>query len=432
MLKNGKHNVWILLLFLVGCTQVKQIINKTSPREDFTIALKNSPINEKRFVQEWKSAWENARTQPVDIDLPYHEKGRFFPSDITASAFHFVVNQGEKVTVTISSSVNLFAELFNREETEKPLVYLKQDETSFTHTIKSSGSYLLVLQPELLGSGSYELTIQNTGSLAFPVLGKDSYSIQSFWGAMREGGKRSHEGVDIFAGKGTPVLAVAPGTAHAGTNNLGGNVIWQRSNDGRNFYYAHLDSQTVSYGQVNTGDTIGFVGNSGNARSTSPHLHFGIYMRGRGAVDPFPFIDNVHPEIPEINLDTAWNESLARISAPKANMRYSPSTEFDPDTSLLQNTVVKLNAATKDWYRISLPDGTGGFVYHTLIDSLEESTHKLPDSTYVAKLNPWARHLRDSILITGRPEIYGSFDNRLLVKASGRYFWVMNPEFVEQ
>src|SRR5690606_37952339 len=72
---------------------------------------------------------------------------------------------------------------------------------------------------------------------------------------------------------------------------LGGKTVWMRP-EGRNIslYYAHLDSQSVSIGQrVAEGDTVGFVGNTGNARTTPPHLHFGIYSMG-GAVDPLPYV----------------------------------------------------------------------------------------------------------------------------------------------
>jgi len=66
--------------------------------------------------------------------------------------------------------------------------------------------------------------------------------------------------------------------------------VWL-STPGMSYYYAHLERATVSPGQrVRVGDVIGYVGNSGNAATTDPHLHFGIYRWGRGAVDPFPLL----------------------------------------------------------------------------------------------------------------------------------------------
>jgi hypothetical protein len=80
-------------------------------------------------------------------------------------------------------------------------------------------------------------------------------------------------------------------------NNPGGKVVFLRdANTGNNLYYAHLDSQIAVEGQkVKTGDTVGLVGKTGNARNTVPHLHFGIYTIG-GAINPLPFIN---PDVKE-------------------------------------------------------------------------------------------------------------------------------------
>src|SRR5690606_16676185 len=113
----------------------------------------------------------------------------------------------------------------------------------------------------------------------------------------RDGDVRKHEGVDIFSSRGTPVVAASPGwVRRVGDNRLGGKVVWINNRElGISQYYAHLDSQLVRSGQqVNAGDTIGLVGNTGNAITTAPHLHFGIYKSGRGAVNPFPFLQDLH------------------------------------------------------------------------------------------------------------------------------------------
>jgi murein DD-endopeptidase MepM/ murein hydrolase activator NlpD len=127
--------------------------------------------------------------------------------------------------------------------------------------------------------------------LVFPVSGKKS-SIGSFWGAARDGGKRKHEGIDIFAKKGTPVVAVTDGIVSAVTNGgIGGKTVWLRSFDySWTAYYAHLDQQKVKRGQfVKKGEVLGTVGNTGNARTTPAHLHFGIYT-WNGAVNPLPYV----------------------------------------------------------------------------------------------------------------------------------------------
>jgi murein DD-endopeptidase MepM/ murein hydrolase activator NlpD len=83
---------------------------------------------------------------------------------------------------------------------------------------------------------------------------------------------------------------VAGGVARRGSNRLGGNVVWLHAPAaGRTFYYAHLDRWAIgAFAWVEAGDVLGYVGTSGNARRTPPHLHFGIY--DRGAIDPWPFV----------------------------------------------------------------------------------------------------------------------------------------------
>ena len=108
------------------------------------------------------------------------------------------------------------------------------------------------------------------------------------------GGRRQHAGIDLAAPTGTPVYATADGVI--------GRADWYSSyglyisiNHGASMEtrYAHLSRLAVAAGDnVKKGDLIGYVGNSGNARHTAPHLHYGIYLdgKGRGAVNPFPYL----------------------------------------------------------------------------------------------------------------------------------------------
>ncbi len=130
--------------------------------------------------------------------------------------------------------------------------------------------------------------------LVFPVAGRQN-NVGSFWGDPRgDGGERKHEGIDIFAKKGTPVVAVADGEILSNHSTpLGGKVLWlQPTGKVWTAYYAHLDKQLVKEGDhVRKGQMIGTVGNTGNARTTPAHLHFGIYT-WQGAVDPYPAVQN--------------------------------------------------------------------------------------------------------------------------------------------
>ena len=128
-------------------------------------------------------------------------------------------------------------------------------------------------------------------SLTFPVAGKKS-NIGSLWGASRDGGRRKHRGIDIFAKKGTPVVAISDGVITLKDNTpIGGKTLWLKSSShGVTAYYAHLDQHLVKEGQrVRKGQVIGTVGKTGNARTTPPHLHFGI-ASGKGWVNPLPYV----------------------------------------------------------------------------------------------------------------------------------------------
>ncbi len=110
------------------------------------------------------------------------------------------------------------------------------------------------------------------------------------WGFARSGG-RTHKGTDVFAPKGTKILAPDSGRVSLRSNDLGGVTIWLTGDNGISFYLAHLDgyaSGLDSGDRVSKRDVIGYVGNTGNARGTSPHLHFQLHPGGGSAVNPFP------------------------------------------------------------------------------------------------------------------------------------------------
>jgi murein DD-endopeptidase MepM/ murein hydrolase activator NlpD len=128
-------------------------------------------------------------------------------------------------------------------------------------------------------------------TLPVPVEGVRPNGLVDTWQAARSAGRR-HEGIDIFAKRGTPVLSSTEGIVlRVGLNPLGGQVVWVLGPGGQRHYYAHLDR----YGDVHPGmrvapgAVLGYVGNTGNARTTPSHLHYGIYTAG-GAIDPYPLL----------------------------------------------------------------------------------------------------------------------------------------------
>lgn len=106
------------------------------------------------------------------------------------------------------------------------------------------------------------------------------------WGFPRGGGSRYHEGNDLFAARGTPVRAPVSGTVRHKTGSIGGNQFNLTGSDGVIYIGSHLDSFGKN-GTVNAGDVVGYVGNTGNASGSSPHVHFGMYYKGAW-VNPYP------------------------------------------------------------------------------------------------------------------------------------------------
>ena len=135
----------------------------------------------------------------------------------------------------------------------------------------------------------------------FPVAGPSDYI--DTYGAFRSDVPGNwHHGDDIFAPLGTPVVAVASGTINrVGWEHVGGWRLWVRDEAGDEFYYAHLSGYAptdLHTDRVRAGEVIGFIGNTGDAFTTSPHLHFEVHPRQLlhlgydGAVDPTSYLNH--------------------------------------------------------------------------------------------------------------------------------------------
>ena len=136
-----------------------------------------------------------------------------------------------------------------------------------------------------------EVAIPANAGYVFPVAGGASFTDD--YGAPRAG-TGWHHGNDLFADRGTPVVAVADGTlSRVGVNTLGGNRLWLTDDAGNTFYYAHLSAyapESVEGARVRAGQVIAFVGNTGQAITTPPHLHFEVHPGDGDSVDPYPYL----------------------------------------------------------------------------------------------------------------------------------------------
>ena len=119
---------------------------------------------------------------------------------------------------------------------------------------------------------------------------KGPVQIGQGWGAPRDGGRRRHQGIDLLAPAGTPVVAVASGHVTRVSDQDGGRggiSLWLRDARGTAYYYAHNHHNLVHLGQpVQAGQVIARVGATGNAKGGPPHLHFQIHPNGGRPVSP--------------------------------------------------------------------------------------------------------------------------------------------------
>ena len=363
----------LVLPLLLGCRELGLV--EGTPRERYERALERAHLSTTALGEQWFEAGRNAVARPVTVTLPFRETG-FFPAErALAAGFTFTAERGQRMTVNLSAAstepAQLFLDLFSAIEPDvvpELLVSADSGETGFDLEIEETGRYLVRIQPELLRGVRYTLTIRTGPSLGFPVTGVDNDAIKSRWGADRDGGRRLHEGIDIFAPRGTPVVAATRGRiVNVGDNRLGGLVVWLHDSErNQNLYYAHLDRQVAREGEeVEPGDTLGFVGNTGNARTTPPHLHFGIYRRGEGAIDPYPFVWRAPDQPPGIDADTTRLGEWVRIAATRAVL-----TGGTPERDTLPRaTVMRVMAVSGDRFRVELPDHRNAYVGERSIQS---------------------------------------------------------------
>jgi murein DD-endopeptidase MepM/ murein hydrolase activator NlpD len=375
----------LLAVAVVGCEGIEQTRDRfrdLTPYEAYQASLSEAGLDETALGRDWLLAGQSAVEAAAPVLLPFEEEGFIAVEEPGAMAYRITVPRGRRLTAEVTLSgeeeTRVFVDLFRvaEEPGDLPRPVLSTDEVpgTFVHEPWRGGDFILRLQPELLRGGRYRVKLALEAQLAFPVGGRNMRAIQSFFGAERDGGARSHDGVDIFAARGTPVLAAAPGRAYRiGITNLGGKVVWVRD-DIRNarLYYAHLDSQAVVDGQlIEVGDTLGFVGNTGNARTTPPHLHFGVYRSGMGAIDPIPFLDPPRGTLPELTVDLGQLGTWVRLRTEGIRLRAAPGTSTPVLRELAQHTAARVLGGSGEYFRIELPDGGSGYVAARLTEPVD-------------------------------------------------------------
>lgn len=359
----------LLSIFLFSCkTGTVNLFKPASPHEQYERKLTSTGFDKTAAGRAWIVAAQSSLQKPLQIKLPFKDRGYFSADAVPAVAYTFAATKGQKISISMSQrpaeNFRIYVDLLSFENQKlKSLAFIDTVKNAVEYEISNTGDYMIRLQPELLTSGEYTLEINYGPSLAYPIKTTSRNNIQSFFGDGRDANTRKHEGIDMFAPRLTSVIAAAEGTVtRVNENNLGGKVVWMRPN-GKDYtlYYAHLDKQIAIEGQqVAIGDTLGLMGNTGNAKTTAPHLHFGIYASG-GAVDPFPYVNPVIKPLPVVTASaTNFNATMrTNRSTPIYAMAEAGGVTLG---NLPPNAIVKVNSANRDWYRVVLPDGTEGFL----------------------------------------------------------------------
>jgi peptidoglycan LD-endopeptidase LytH len=425
----------------VGCEQVEQIqdhFRDMTPYEAYQASLERAGLAETALAAAWSEAGAQAVNAPLDVSLPFQEQGYIAPEEPGAMGYRVTIPRGRRLTAEVTletrEGTRVFVDLFrlasDDEDPARPLISTDSVPGTFIHEPWRGGDFVLRLQPELLRGGQYTVTLRLEAQLAFPVEGHGVRAIQSRFGVARDGGRREHHGVDIFAPRGTPVLASSAGVVNrVQDTSIGGKVVWVRDPlRNANLYYAHLDSQAVSAGQeVFPGDTLGFVGNTGNARTTPPHLHFGLYRRGEGPVDPFPFLDPPPTALPALTADVGRLGTWVRIQTDGIRLRTAPSLRSDVLGELEQYTPLRVLGGSGEYYRVRLPDGSQGYVAARLTESVDQPVaEELALGTRTVRVHPSG----DAPVMATFPAgseipVLGRYEGYLYVRApSGHGGWV--------
>ena len=364
----------LLVAALAGCstnTLINRLTLAPSPHESYADGLRGANLAETALGRDWTQASERALTHPLSVALPLNESGYFPAERPTAVGYRLELQRGRQLSVDLTFDglevPRLFVDLFElRDGTPPERVASLTEGTTLTFTVPRDGNYVLRVQPELLRSGRFSVLQRTLASLPFPVQGLTAAAVQSEFGAERDAGRRRHEGLDIFAARGTPALAVVDGMARTGTNALGGNVVWLRGrNFGESFYYAHLERFAFEgMANVKAGDVLGYIGNTGNARTTAPHLHFGIY--DRGAIDPFPFIRADDPS-PAATVEAGPINEWVRVTATRTALRNGTARGAPVTAQLDRGSLARVGGATGAQLRVELPDRVTGYVERSAV-----------------------------------------------------------------
>ena len=189
-----------------------------------------------------------------------------------------------------------------------------------------------------------------------------------------------HTGMDFTASVGTEIHATGNGVVNkVEMNGRGyGNNVTIDHGYGYETLYGHMSKIAVRQGQkISRGDLVGFVGNTGNARTIAPHLHFGIYGFTDGATDPLPFIRLGRGPARQSLLSHARLGDSARVSSTRTVVRLAPHSDAAILRELPKSSALIIIGGTEAWLRVELPDGLTGYTAGNMTEAEKRPLRRL-------------------------------------------------------
>lgn len=433
----------LVLVTASGCDGIRdaaeELLDHRTPRQRYADALAAAGLGTTALATDWASTGQRALLDAPLVTSPHEEQGYLPPGEPAAIAFRVNVRRGQEVSLQVDlpgdTTTTLFLDAWALEGDSVPqhnhVAAADSGQRILSVSPRRDGILVLRAQPELLRGGRFRAIVRLSPTLAFPVKPGTERDIGSRFGAPRDAGARSHHGIDIFASRGTPVIAAAPGVVNrVNETPIGGKVVWMRDATGNSLYYAHLDRQAVTAGmRVNVGDTLGYVGNTGNARTTPPHLHFGVYRRGEGPVDPYWFVFRPRGSPPRLVADTTHIGGWVRPSGRRALLQSSPDARADTVRLLMPQAAMRVLSAVGEFYRVRMPDGVTGFVSARHTESAESAIGRLPVEGAVLARPAAAVAPHDVVAMlrgSDSVSVLGRFNDYVLVRSSRGMGWVQH------
>ena len=357
----------ILVILLNACEKAPIPIVEETPdlsfREQYEQLLALDTTYTMKAKQLWLQQGRDALLDSCIAKIPYQEQSSGH-SLLSAYGVKVEVTLGEQINIYINASSPILVDVWSYDEIWQLLYAESEYSDSINVPVDHSGFYVVRVQSLLSEVAPFKLQITKSPQNLMPVTGADNADAWSRFGDPRDAGRRIHEGVDIFKRRGTPIIASTSGKVTVVRNEgLGGKQIWIR--DERlpiSHYYAHLDSPYVAENTyVSRGDTIGTVGNTGNARTTRPHLHYGMYMTDVGAVDPFPFFGTQR----KVRRFRTYPNTLPETWAgPMHNpIRLTPSSKGSIVHQGEIEAPIYVLGWTNHWWHLRLADGRTGYMW---------------------------------------------------------------------